>query len=320
MGTRLLPPLAAFLFLGLAIALAPFFAVRAQTSPAYLALGDSLAYGVGATDPAAQGYVPLIAGALRQSGRYGAVGLDVVNLGAPGAQSADLVAAGGQLERALQVIADRRASNGPGVEIISLDVGGNDLLALATRDSPCFAEAAGDVCRQQLGQMLSSLQRDLGRALRELRQAAPNAAVYVLDLYNPYSGAGDPREVIADIAVQQVNGVIAAVVADPQLNVRPARVYELFQGHGQQWIAADGIHPNDSGHAVIAEVFLAAIEGRPVAIPDRLLGPSAGAAGQRSGAGSGGDDTTLLLAIAVPLSFLAGALVSGAYFFARGRS
>ncbi len=318
MGARLLPPLAAFLFLGQAIAFAPFFPAQAQTSPAYVALGDSLAYGVGATDPAAQGYVPLTAAALRESDRYGDRGLDVVNLSAPGATSTDLVAAGGQLERALQVIGDRRGANGPGVAIISLDIGGNDLLALASRDSPCFSDAAGDACRQQLGQMLSNLQKDLSRTLRELRQAAPEAAVYVLDLYNPYSGTGDPREVIADIGVQQVNGVIAAAAADPQLNVRTARVYELFQGHGRQWIAADGIHPNDSGHAVIAEVLLAAIEGRPVAIPDQLLGPPAGEA-QPSADGSG-DDSTLLLAIAVPLSFLAGALVTGAYFLARGRS
>ncbi len=319
MGARLLPPLAAFLFLGLAAAAAPSLAVRAQTSPVYLALGDSLAYGIGATDPAAQGYVPLTAAGLRQTGRYRSAGLDVVNLSAPGARSADVVAAGGQLERARQVIEERRASGGPGVEVISLDIGGNDLLALAGRDSPCIADAASDACRQELGQMLGNLQKDLRRALSELRQAAPRAAVYVLDLYNPYSGTGDPREVIADIGVQQVNGVIAAVLADPQLNIRPARVYELFQGHGRQWIAADGIHPNDSGHAVIAEVLLAVIEGRPVAIPGRLLGPSAAGDAQASGGDSGGV-ATLVLVIAVPLSFLAGALVSGAYFLARGRS
>ncbi len=103
-------------------------------------------------------------------------------------------------------------------------------------------------------------------------------------------------------------------------------VFELFRGRGQQWIAADGIHPNDKGHRVLAEVLLAAIDGRRPAIPQEFLAETPAAEADPSGAAklieSGGDSgpsRVLLLAIVVPVAFAAGAIMSGAYFIARGR-
>ena len=114
MPSRFLPPLAAFLFLA-SLALASATAVRAQQPPAYLALGDSLAFGVGADNPAAQGYVGLTTAKLRLS-KYSGTGLELVNLSAPGATSSDLLQPGGQLDRALTEIQSRG-----GVDIISID-------------------------------------------------------------------------------------------------------------------------------------------------------------------------------------------------------
>ena len=105
MGSRFLPPLAAFLFLGLALSPALTPLAQAQTpAPLYLALGDSLAFGVGADSPADQGYVGLTAEALRDSERFAESGLDLVNLSAPGRRAADLLEPEGQLERALAEI------------------------------------------------------------------------------------------------------------------------------------------------------------------------------------------------------------------------
>src|ERR1700674_2414620 len=194
MPSRLLPPLAAFLFLA-AVALAFAAGVRAQQPPAYLALGDSLAFGVGADSPAEQGYVGLTTASLRLS-KYNGTGLDLVNLSAPGATSADLLQPGGQLERALTDIQSRG-----GADIISIDIGANDLLALAESNSPCFQSSGSKACQDALGQTLASLQTNLSSVLRRLREAAPTAQVYVLDIYNPYSGTNDPRAIVASVGV-----------------------------------------------------------------------------------------------------------------------
>jgi len=329
MGKALMPPLAAFFFLALLVSGSPVRPAPAATadSPGYLALGDSLAFGIGAPDPVANGYVGLAYRSLEQSQRYRDQGLDLINLAAPGATSSDLLLPGGQLDVAIGEITRRQNDAAPSndVEVISVDIGGNDLLTVATPDSPCFKDPAGQACRERFGTVLASLQANLTQVLRRLRETAPSAGVYVLDLYNPYSGTGHPLETIAEFAVQQLNGVIGAVVADPQFQAKMGDVFQLFSGRGNQWVAADGLHPNADGHKVMAEVLLATIDNRAPVIPRELLAESPGAtgdpvAGTRSGnSDDDGISSLLLLAIAVPISFGAGALMTGAYFLARGR-
>jgi hypothetical protein len=125
--------------------------------------------------------------------------------------------------------------------------------------------------------VLSAIQNNLADALARLRVTAPEAIIVVVDLYNPYSGTGDLREAIAELGVGQANGVISAVTADPNLRVKTVAIGQLFSGRGGQWVAPDGIHPNDNGHAVIAEAVLAAVDSREPAIPDDLLSVSPGA-------------------------------------------
>lgn len=326
MGFLLSPPRAAFLSAALLLVTAQLPVAGAQQAPAYLALGDSLAFGVGASNPSTTGYVARAYEALRTSERYGDGGLELINYSVPGATSGDLLASGGQLDLAVEEIGSR-AQNANAVEIITVDVGGNDLLALVAPDSPCLESASVEPCRSAFGEVLSAIQSNLGETLRRLREAAPEAIVVVIDLFNPYSGTGDPREPIAEIGVGQANGVIGAVAADPELGVKTASVFGLFSGRGGQWIAPDGIHPNDAGHAVIAEAVLAAIDDREPAVPDDLLAVSPGATAPPidipadTASGGNGDDVSLVLLIAaIAVAFAAGITVSGAYFVARGRA
>ena len=147
----------------------------------------------------------------------------------------------------------------------------------------------------------------------------------MVDLYNPYSGTGDLREPIAEVGVGQANGVIGAVTADPELGITTASIFQLFIGRGTQWVAPDGIHPNDSGHRVIAEAVIAAMDNREPRIPDDLLALAPGATAAAIDPGSdttanGEGASTVLLVVAVAVAFVAGAAVSGAYFVARGRA
>ncbi len=325
MGKLLLPLLAAFLSMGALLA-----GADAADTPVYLALGDSLAFGVGASDPPTKGYVGLTFDALRNSDRYKRSGLELLNLSVPGATSSDLLAPGGQLDSALTETSRRQggtSSPGGHLEIISIDIGGNDLLALGGTGSPCISDPLGDPCRQRFVQMLNGLKSNLTEVVRRLREGVPGADIVIVGLYNPYSGTGSSLEVPAELAVPQVNGVLNAVASDPQVSAKMASVFDFFRGRGRQWIAGDGLHPNDNGHAVIAEALLAAIENRQPQIPQDQPDQAAATPAQ-SGAfqpaaqssSSSGPDLLLVLAIAVPAAFAGGAVVTGAYLLARGRS
>lgn len=327
---RLLPLLAAFLSLALLAQAAP---AGAKEAPAYIAIGDSRAFGVGASDPASGGYVAITYDALRRSERYRHRGLDLVNLGVPGAISSDLLLPGGQLERALAEIKERQedtASADDNVEIITVNIGGNDVQALVTPDSPCLADPRSAECEDRFQEMLDSLEENLTQVFRRLREAAPRAGIIVLDLYSPLSGRGEAPELVADLAVREINAVTARLVADPEFGAKLASVYPPFRGRAAQLVAADNLHPNDAGHAVMAEVVLAAIEGREPALPEDLMTPSAveeiarspqGEGGQLpvSQDGDGGTSLPLLLAVVIPASLLGLAAVAGAYRAGRGR-
>lgn len=329
MGRLLLPPLAAFFLLALVVSPqnSPGHAAAAET-PAYIALGDSIAFGVGAPQPRTGGYVALVHGALQTSERYRDRGLQLVNLAVPGATAEDLLIPGGQVDSAVAEIRAREEEDAAGnddVEIISVNIGGNDLLQLATPGSPCFESVGSDACVDEFGGVLSSVQENLSEALSRLREAAPDAGIYLLDLYNPYSGTGDARETIADLAVQNLNGIIGANAANEDLKVRLASVFQLFRGRGLQWISADGIHPNEDGHRVLGEVLLATIDNREPLIPAELLeqtpapaaSPTDGLPDLRPDNDSG---TGWLVWLFVPLAFAGGAVLATAYFIARGRA
>lgn len=330
--SKLLPLLAAFLSpLALLATSAP---AEAKEAPAYVALGDSLAFGVGASDPATLGYVALTHDALARSERYSDRGLELLNLAVPGATSDDLLLPGGQLDLAIAEVDERLeddTSADDNVEIITLNVGGNDILALGTEDSPCLVDPLSAGCRELYAEMLGELEENLTQVLTRLREAAPRADIIVADLYSPLSGRGGPADLLADFALEGLNTTTERAVARADVGAKMARVYPVFQGHAQELVAEDNLHPNDEGHAVMSEVVLAAIEGREPELPEGLgstaaLGEASESPGGEGGllpvANRGSDDESsvpMLLAVAIPGSVLGIAAVAGVYLAARNR-
>jgi lysophospholipase L1-like esterase len=323
MGRLLLPLLAALLSLNLASV-----SSQAEQPPAYVALGNSLAFGVGASDPSTGGYVRFAYDALRLSDRYRDSGLELVNLSAPGATSSDLLVEGGQLDDALAEIALRGSSSG-GVEIVSLDIGGNDVFALGDPGSPCLNDPLGDACTQVFADALDGLDGNVREVVSRLREAAPEADIVIVGFYNPYSGTGEEFEIPAELAVDQINKVLGDVASDTDLEVKYAEVFDYFTGRGAQWVADDRLHPNDDGHFVISEILLATIQGRDPVIPEDLLAVPAGPApdippdlrdGAQDRLPDGGGFNYTLLAVALIGGVVALAAVAGGYIFARGRA
>lgn len=205
----------------------------------YLALGDSLAYGLRLDDPAAQSYPAL----LRERVAAGRP-LELANLAVPGATSSSFLR--GQLPRALELIAEQRRA-GRRVSPITIDIGGNDLQAVRRADS---AERAATVER---------LRANLGRILDELRAAAPDSDIAVMTYYDPYGG--DPALESGEAYwVAQMNAAIAAEAA--RRGVAVADGYGALGGgraYTHTFILLGDVHANAQGHRALADAFVAAL-------------------------------------------------------------
>jgi lysophospholipase L1-like esterase len=261
----------------LAVGVLPPGAQAAAALPAvYLALGDSLAVGVGATDPAQEGYVPR----LFRSFQGGAVVDQLVNLGVGGETSASLIK-GGQLGTAVAQILDKETD----VRVVTLDIGGNDLLALLQPDAPCAADPQDPACQAAVQARLQAFARNYALILSTLQAALRHdpgqETVLVMTYYNHASGVGGvfaTVETVIDQALLGQDGAVAcrANVGHPErvgLNdlitclaapsrARVADVYPAFKNQAAQLThvldpATPGdFHPTDAGYEIIASVFL----------------------------------------------------------------
>lgn len=239
---------------------------------AYLALGDSLAVGVGASDESELGYVGLIHAALTADDAE----VTLRNLAVSGETSQSMIG-GDQLTNAIEVIgvAD------PPVQLVTIDIGGNDLLALLGSD-PCASEPDGDRCGESVATALAAYERNLRQILGELRAAldasAPDARLAIMTYFNPFSGtsaayeaAGEKALLGSDLRIDceaattrldaaGMNDMIACVGEETDaivVDIQPA-----FAGAGLELthIGEDDIHANDAGYELIAAAFLDALD------------------------------------------------------------
>ena len=199
---------------------------------AYVSLGDSLAVGVGSSDPRERGYAPIYRDLLaEETGRN----VRLVQLGVSGETSESFVSgADPQLARA-----EAALHEDPGA-VVTLSLGGNDLLR-AANGTDAEREAA-----------LARYARNLDRILKDLRSASdPEPRISILALYNPAPGsftdewAGKLNETVRAVAAR--NG--AAVAAGD----------EAFRGHEAEYARHArypwDIHPTDKGHEALARAF-----------------------------------------------------------------
>jgi lysophospholipase L1-like esterase len=156
--------------------------------PVYLALGDSVAAGVGASDPAVTGYVPRLYDLLRDEpscqllGRPGCGSLALDNLAVGGATSTTL------LTDQLPVAEDElRAHNGDGnprndVLVVTIDIGGNDVFSVV----PSCTAGATPQCLALVQARLASFEANFSQILSRLRAAAgPDTVIVAMTYYNP---------------------------------------------------------------------------------------------------------------------------------------
>ena len=245
-------------------------APKAAPSGAYLALGDSVAAGVGAG--AAGGYVQQLAERISRKDSCGAgaaVGCRVVleDVSVSGATTLTLIA--DQLPLALQVLVERNQNASPAddVRLITLTIGGNDLFRPIVAACGTLTLACLQTVQQQLGQLAAGYQT----ILSQLRAAAgPGTTIAVMTYYNALVGTcplPDALIPLADVVLEGGSLGPATLPAGANDVIRSAAaafgavVVETAAVVGAAQLAGDCLHPNASGHAAIASQFEAAVGG-----------------------------------------------------------
>ena len=252
---------------------------RARGHPVYLALGDSWAYGQGATDPATDGYVATLHDELRQQWdchpspwRDSCRRLRLESLGRPATDTlpgvtAPLVASE-QLPVAIPMLERRNQDRRPrnDVEVVTLQVGGNDV------SGPIQEACIGGItpgCLATWMSEMSQLETDLNLVVSELRAAAGADTPIVLGTYDnpvPYCDlAAIPGAIelgamllegTPDGSLDGVHDVVRRVAANYDAGV--AEVFGTLN-EGDFVGGSDCLHVTNSGHAKVAAAFFDAV-------------------------------------------------------------
>ncbi len=212
----------------------------------YLALGDSVAYGVGAPVPNDTGYAGLF-----YNNYLKRLQPDLTtyrNFAVPGETSSTFISptnttskAKPQLQRALEEL-EAAAKAGRRVSPITLTLGGNDMLE-ARGKSQADREAA-----------LTRFDRNLGQILDQLKAKTGQADLFVTTYYNPYA-FNTGGEDLETGWVKRFNEVIRKRATERQIKV--ADFFEPINGRERAltWSGVNDVHPNPAGHIILAQAL-----------------------------------------------------------------
>lgn len=210
--------------------------VTAAPQPVCLALGDSIAAGLGSTLPSERGFAPQVCTLL---GRYTGRPARLINLAVPG-ESTHSFLSGQQMERLRQEVSSLQGQQSE-IALVMVSLGGNDLLALADKGQN----------DRQAG--LTRFQQDYPAALAAVREVVgmhvPLVVTTVYDLTE-----GDPSAQGTDAWwVAQFNAVIQQAAQHQGAHV--ADLASAFRGHIREWTWYPvDVHPTNDGYAAIARL------------------------------------------------------------------
>jgi lysophospholipase L1-like esterase len=238
----------------------------AEAGGAYLALGDSITFGIGVPRPQENGYVARVADALAEPTAEPRIGATRV-FAVPGET------ASGFLERRLDDVLRVIEELGPRVELVTIGLGANEILR-ARRDPACGDDRASEACRAVVEAATevaaSSLDAVVAGVQSALADAGSDAVVLLLAYYNPdldplaaASVAGSDGSVGCDPVEEGpgLNDRIACIAAERSVGL--VDLYDAFLGREDELtrFGSGDVHPTAEGYAVIAETILDLIGG-----------------------------------------------------------
>ncbi|WP_172256630.1 stalk domain-containing protein [Saccharibacillus deserti] len=238
-----------------------------------VSFGDSLTAGYEPDKAQADyyGFVPRLAEQARFHGRsevdnYGISGLNSAGLEhyieairAGTNTTADAIQAGLRDPNAAVFAADTAGIRADVAEadVITITIGGNDLLPLITGSQLPAAEEL----TPKVEALLQTYAVNLGQVLGDLREINPNARIVVADQYQPIPAIAAKSlyatlNQAAAAYASTLNGVVTAQNA-AGAHVETVHMTPLFIGREMQLthIARRDIHPNQTGYEVFAKAF-----------------------------------------------------------------
>ncbi|MCQ6282724.1 GDSL-type esterase/lipase family protein [Bacillus sp. EB600] len=196
----------------------------------YVALGDSLSVGVGASifSPGfVQRYQRL---ATTDLGEH----VYVQTFAHPGFQSLDVL---------LELDNDFVKEQIKDADIITITAGGNDLIQAARKFQIDHNE-------QDFSLALNECMKNFGKIMNGITDLKHDCIrpyiIRLVNLYNPF-----PNDPLAVKWIRKFNLHIKSFLKNPVVSI--AEVDKIFKDHEKEYIARDGIHPNDIGYERIAE-------------------------------------------------------------------
>ena len=249
----------------LAATLAAPAVAQKPDGPAHIALGDSVAAGVGANS-SNTAYPERLHRYLKSVDCNDAAAkacphLELIDLSVGGATSSDLIDS--QLGAAVNEILTRQSDSDPlnDVEYVSITIGGNDVFR------PVIAACSGGVgpvCVTTITEVFNEYGTNLAVILGILRNSAPNAEIAIMTYYNPIGSCElAALEPLADSVLEGgsglplgLNDIIRSVAGATGTTV--AGTYGLLDA-GDFVGGDDCLHPDDSGHRKIARAFAEAM-------------------------------------------------------------
>lgn len=230
---------------------------RADAPSTYLALGDSVAAGVGAAAPSTSGYVPVLTELLGD--RLGCDGarppgcpVRLRNLSVAGATTTTLLR--DQLPRALALL-----EGDADVRLVTLTIGGNDVFLPVVRS--CAASVEDPACGQAVRDALRRVEAGVDEILGALTSAVgPGTTVALMAYYDPLPACRLAElQPLAEQVLEGtgpepgLNDVLRAQAADHGATV--VETADRLTPPGDFVGGLDCLHPSTSGHARIAEAF-----------------------------------------------------------------
>ena len=261
---------------------------RADPIGTYLALGDSIAFGVTNVTPVSfgdRGYVSLYADflAIQANG----IRPRVVNLAIPGEASTgfftavsppglpphDLLASvnlnyhgDGSLSQDVLLLNTlaAEAAAGHAITSFSFAIGSNDVTSFIALH-PDFLSLPPAQQQQLISEFFGVLTNNYVIVLSQLRSALPEARILLLNYCNPFGGfpPDDPFNIANTIFDQGQTSLITSLAGPFHASV--VDINAPFRGRENEltFISSGGAHPNDQGYAVIAQQMALATVPEP---------------------------------------------------------
>lgn len=232
--------------------------VEAKSTEVYIAIGDSLAAGQTPNRAIDAGYADLIAGELKRSRSLAFYSKE---LAFPGFTTADVLSTV-QTEEAKALLKN--------ATLVTISAGANDLLRLVQANP-----SNGSLSYQQIPAdfALNNVRKNITEIIKEVKEAAPKAKVYVMGYYFAYPHVHESQKQ----GVQKELNTLHTILKE-QAEENGAifvSVEEEFAPQAKELIPnpAD-VHPSMEGYRLMANAFLAQYNKRLQVQPNELPIPN----------------------------------------------